>query len=136
MKLPFKSKPVEVKYLTITEDNYELEIPIRPFSYKDVSWLKENQEELSDESKQDEANYKIAEYYLRSRFDVSEEVSRDELFRYDDGSPFSIVFIAKVAEAFGNEIVEYSKRMEELGKSESKSKQNSKRSTRGVQKDG
>lgn len=140
-KLPFKTKEVESKFVTVTDEtgNNELTIPVRPFSYKDGQWFKANAVELEDESKGEEGTIKVAEYHLRSRLDVPEEITRDELFRYEDGSPFSMYFVVAIAEEFGKQTLTVQEDLEKLGgKTEDRNQlQRGKKSTRkGIQKDG
>jgi hypothetical protein len=142
-KLPFKSKEVVTEYVTVSDefDNNELTLPVRPFSYKDSAWFKENAEVLSDESNQEEANFRVAEYYLRSRLDVPEEITRDKLFRYESGEPFSLIFVMRLAESFANQVSENNKKVEGMinakeTESGTESKRGNKGTRKGVQKDG
>jgi hypothetical protein len=141
-KLPFKSKEVELRYVTVSDefDNNELTLPVRPFSYKDSTWFKENADVLSDESNQEEANFRVAEYYLRSRLDVPEEITRDELFRYESGEPFSLIFVMRLAESFANQVSENNKKVEGMvnakTEGEPEPKRGNKSNRKSVQKDG
>lgn len=141
-KLPFKSKEVVTEYVTVSDEfaNNELTLPIRPFSYKDSAWFKENAEVLSDESNQEEANFRVAEYYLRSRLEVPEEITRDELFRYESGEPFSLIFVMRLAESFAAQVEENNNRVkgmiDEKAEGGNKPKRNNKGNGKGIQKDG
>jgi hypothetical protein len=142
-KLPFKKSEVPVQYITVTDEvGNELTLPAKPFSYKDQQWVKANSTILEDSAQGEEATYLMAEYHLRSRLEIPDEVTRDELFRYEDGSPFSMVFVVALAEAFGKQVLNVQGELEKLKneKEVSENKYQPKRSTKtsrkSVQKNG
>jgi len=141
MTLPFKSNDYEWEEIEVVDEtgNYSLTIPKKPFSYSDMQWFRQHQDVFVDESRVDEAAMLMAERLLRTRFNISDEVSIEDLFRYPDGTPFSVYFIGELNKVFDKQIQEFNSLMqndEKGNRSSLQPKKNSKRRTNGIQKNG
>lgn len=138
-QLPFKRSEVKLTFVTIADEtgNYEIELPDRPYTYKDQQWVVANSK-LLEENNMGAA----AEYVLRSHLEgIPEDMPQSELLSYPGGGPFSMYFCTAIAAHLLNKVKDTQERLERLGDDKeseggTEPKRGNKSTRKGIQKYG